>query len=119
MEALTRSVILRLLLQVVPLDQGDRIPPPTPEPSPVPERPVRAVSRRVYPRMPSDISLTTITEEPTQVSSHEIVVCPEVVVETNYGPGGATCIYNSSSRNVSGPVSLWYVLVLHSDVHRK
>lgn len=60
---------------------------PTPEPSPRPrERPVRSVSRHIYPRMPSDISLSTITEEPTQYSSHEIIVQPEVVVETTTIP---------------------------------
>ena len=83
--------------EVVPRDDPDRIATPTPEPSPkLPERPLRSISRRVYPRMPSDISLTTITEEPTQYSSHEIIVQPEVTVEVA-GPGA----YYSSSRNVS------------------
>lgn len=37
-----------------------------------------------YPRrIPSDLSLTTITEEPSQYSSTEIVVQPEVIVETS------------------------------------
>lgn len=90
--------------EVIPLNPGDDcIPPPTPDPSPKPERPVRTVSRgRVYPRMPSDLSLSTITEEPTQYSSHEIVVQPEVVVETSV-PGASVVTNNSSSnsRNVS------------------
>ncbi len=88
--------------EVIPLDDTeDRIPLPTPDPSPKPERPVRTVSRgRVYPRIPSDLSLSTITEEPTQYSSHEIVVQPEVVVETSV-PGASIVTTNSSSSNVS------------------
>ncbi|CAI9725752.1 protein patched homolog 1-like [Octopus vulgaris] len=73
--------------EIVPKDNGDMIEPPTPEPSPRPrERPIKSVSRHIYPRMPSDISLSTITEEPTQYSSHEIIVQPEVVVETTTIP---------------------------------
>ncbi|KAK2149885.1 hypothetical protein LSH36_433g03015 [Paralvinella palmiformis] len=54
--------------EVIPADRSDYLAPPSPELPPAPnprERPVRSVSRRVYPRMPSDISLTTITEEPS------------------------------------------------------
>lgn len=44
----------------------------------------------------SDLSLTTITEEPPSwTSSHEIVVQPEVVVETTTCNGNGNC--NSSS----------------------
>lgn len=66
---------------------------PTPEPSPkLSERyasPSRAQrgNRRIYPRVNSDNSLSTISEEPTQYSSHEIVVQPEVIVETMTLPG--------------------------------
>ncbi|GFN88088.1 patched protein, partial [Plakobranchus ocellatus] len=88
--------------EVIPKDNGDSLPMPTPEPSPqlTPRRPHSSRShhhhnhhqqqhhyrsssgRRVYPRANSDVSLSTISEEPTQYSSHEIVVQPEVVVET-------------------------------------
>ncbi len=85
------------------------LPPPTPEPSPVPERPLRTISRRVYPRMPSDISLTTITEEPTQYSSHEVIVQPEIVVETTVSNGGVTVVHTGNIRNVSLHVSQYYV----------
>lgn len=76
--------------EVLPKDNPDRLSTPTPEPSPrlrVRERERSSRSRRVYPRMNSDISLSTITEEPTQYSSHEIIVQPEVVVETTMIPG--------------------------------
>ncbi|GAB1608434.1 protein patched homolog 1-like [Argonauta hians] len=73
--------------EIVAKDNGDMIDPPTPEPSPRPRgKPIKSVSRHIYPRMPSDISLSTITEEPTQYSSHEIIVQPEVVVETTTIP---------------------------------
>ncbi|KAK7490523.1 hypothetical protein BaRGS_00018309 [Batillaria attramentaria] len=74
-------------------DNPDRLSTPTPEPSPRlrdRDRERSSRSRRVYPRMNSDISLSTITEEPTQYSSHEIIVQPEVVVETTTVPGGGT-----------------------------
>ena len=85
-------------IQVIPKDNPDRLSTPTPEPSPrLGLRDQRSFSssrgRRVYPRRNSDISLSTITEEPTQYSSHEIIVQPEVVVETttvtNSGMAGA------------------------------
>ncbi|XP_064624757.1 protein patched homolog 1-like isoform X2 [Lineus longissimus] len=84
--------------EVVPMDKSDRIAAPSPEPSPPPPgRPQRS-TRRVYPRMPSDLSLSTITEEPTQYSSHEIIVHPEIVVETTTVPGSQS---GSSSRSGS------------------
>lgn len=77
-----------LILQVIPKDNPDRLSTPTPEPSPqLPPRPSRI--RRIIPRVNSDISLSTITEEPTQYSSHEIIVQPEVVVETTTVPNGS------------------------------
>ena len=81
--------------QVIPKDNPDRLSTPTPEPSPrLGLREQRSASssrgRRIYPRRNSDISLSTITEEPTQYSSHEIIVQPEVVVETTTVPSGAT-----------------------------
>jgi hypothetical protein len=85
------------------MDKSDRIAAPSPEPSPPPPgRPQRS-TRRVYPRMPSDLSLSTITEEPTQYSSHEIIVHPEVVVETILVPASLSI---SSSRSGSRNVSL-------------
>ncbi|KAL3869781.1 hypothetical protein ACJMK2_042418, partial [Sinanodonta woodiana] len=99
-------LLLPVLLSIVgpngevrPKNNADRIPTPSPDPSPKPKpkklRPVRTTrsSRRLYPKIPSDISLTTISEEPSQYSSsHEIIVQPEVVVETTTVPteGGAT-----------------------------
>ena len=97
--------------QVIPLEEySDRITMPTPDPSPLPERVrssdrhVRSVSRRVHPRMPprmpSDLSLSTISEEPTQYSSHEIVVEPQVVVETSLpGQPGTHPAVSSSTRD--------------------
>ena len=103
--------------EVIPLDKGEQITPPTPEPSPPPPpRAVRVIPRpssrsvgrrpRVYPRTPSENSLSTISEESTQYSSHEIVFQPEVVVETTTFPGGnsTTSVHNSSSSN--GNVSI-------------
>jgi len=50
----------------------------------------------------SDLSLTTITEEPPSwTSSHEIVVQPEVVVETTTWNGDGSC---NSSRHSSDQV---------------
>lgn len=94
-----------LFIQVRPFDDGDRLPSPSPEPSPKPKkksasRSTRS-SRRLYPRIPSDISLTTISEEPTQYSSHEIIVEPEIIVETTTVPMNGTQHSTNSSRNVS------------------
>lgn len=96
--------IVQFLSQVRPKIDEERIAPPTPEPVPrAVDRPGRSTSRRVYPRIPSNISLTTITEEhSSQYSSHEIIVQPEVVVETTTVPGGVQYESRSSSRNVSG-----------------
>lgn len=54
-----------------------------------------------YPRVPSDVSLSTITEEPSQYSSHEIIVQPELVVETTSAPGTSVVVGNSSSDSSS------------------
>ncbi|XP_052102126.1 protein patched homolog 1-like [Mytilus californianus] len=108
-------VLLPVLLSILgpkgevrPKDDGDRIPTPSPEPSPKPIKKTRKSrpSRRLYPRIPSDISLTTISEEPTQYSSHEIIVEPEVVVETTTVPMGGTHSSNSSSRHTTPPASV-------------
>ncbi|KAL8598952.1 hypothetical protein ACOMHN_006762 [Nucella lapillus] len=88
--------------EVIPKGNPDRLSTPTPEPSPrLPLRDIRRASsssssssrgRRGYQRRNSDLSLSTITEESTQYSSHEIIVEPKVVVETttvpNSGGGG-------------------------------
>ncbi|GIY21761.1 protein patched homolog 1 [Caerostris extrusa] len=69
---------------VVPFDDPERIPTPSPEPSPIRQRVkhARPFTRRIYPRVPSEISLSTITEESTSRHSPEIVVEPELVLET-------------------------------------
>ncbi|XP_076462162.1 protein patched homolog 1-like [Babylonia areolata] len=85
--------------EVVSKDNPNCISPPTPEPSPkLPSRHRRTSSsssssssskshsRRIYQRRYSDASLSTITEESTQYSSHEIIIQPEVVVETTMVP---------------------------------
>ncbi|KAK3091489.1 hypothetical protein FSP39_020198 [Pinctada imbricata] len=99
--------------EVRPKDNPDRLATPSPQASPKPKKkPVRATrsSRRLYPRVPSDISLTTITEEPTQYSSHEIVVEPEVLVETTTVPidgrGASNNSSTSTSRNNTPPDSM-------------
>ncbi|XP_064605910.1 protein patched homolog 1-like [Liolophura sinensis] len=94
--------------EVRPKIDEERIAPPTPEPIPrAVDRPSRSTSRRVYPRIPSNISLTTITEEhSSQYSSHEIIVQPEVVVETTTVPGGVQYESRSSSRNSTPPGSV-------------
>ena len=52
----------------------------------------------------SDLSLTTITEEPPSwTSSHEIVVQPEVVVETATCNGNGSCSSSSSGSECSTP----------------
>lgn len=109
-------VLLPVLLSILgprgevrPFDDGDRLPSPSPEPSPKPKkksasRSTRS-SRRLYPRIPSDISLTTISEEPTQYSSHEIIVEPEIIVETTTVPMNGTQHSTNSSRNNTPPTS--------------
>ena len=116
--------------ELIPADGEDRIAPPTPEPSPCMERCSRGrhgestggsskmhnnssssnnnnsnnnncsnVPRRLR---GSDLSLTTITEEPPSwTSSHEIVVQPEVVVETTTWNGDGTCNSRHSSDQVT------------------
>lgn len=117
--------------QLVPTSGEDRIAPPTPEPSPCMERCNRRGDSSIYagsrsqadgsgsngsssnnnsgvayvPRRlrGSDLSLTTITEEPPSwTSSHEIVVQPEVVVETTTCNGNGSC---NSARSASEPSS--------------
>lgn len=71
--------------EIIPHDDPNRISTPTPEPSPLCERIQRSrpFKRRIYPRINSEISLSTISEEQGSChSSHEIIVEPEVVVET-------------------------------------
>lgn len=111
--------------EVRPKDNAERIPTPSPENSPklkkirnLPVRATRSSRKMKYPRrIPSDLSLTTITEEPSQYSSTEIVVQPEVVVETSVPPGategggGSSSRYNvttsnNNSKNISPPGSL-------------
>uniref|UniRef100_T1IK20 SSD domain-containing protein n=1 Tax=Strigamia maritima TaxID=126957 RepID=T1IK20_STRMM len=93
--------------EVIPKDNPDRIATPTPEPSPPRVRykckknkADLQQNRRMY---PSEISLSTITEEPPSwQSSHEIVVQPEVVVETttSYPRNEDKNDEDSSSTNV-------------------
>nr|AGV52780.1 patched protein [Archegozetes longisetosus] len=103
--ALNGLVLLPVLLsiigpppEIIPFDYEDRISTPSPSPSPsLSRKKLRSVSgpyfsRRSYPRVQSEISLSTISEEPQSYhSSHEIVVQPEFVVETTTitnGPNG-------------------------------
>lgn len=88
--------------EVVPSDKSDKLSPPTPEPSPPPRsRRSRGLTRHHgYPRVPSDISLTTITEESSQYSSHEIIVQPHVVVETTV-PAAVVTVEDGTKRNTS------------------
>jgi len=118
--------------ELIPISGEDHIAPPTPEPSPCMERcnrrgdsstgagsrsqvdansssgnnnssAVTYVPRRLR---GSDLSLTTITEEPPSwTSSHEIVVSPEVVVETTTCNGDGSC---GSSRNHSSDQVNYY-----------
>ena len=76
---------INISFQVIPKGNADRLATPTPEPSPKPERfyHSRGRSHRGVRRG----SLSTISEEPTQYSSHEIIVQPEVYVETTTLPG--------------------------------
>lgn len=87
--------------EVVPKADPNRICIPTPEPSPPCEQvsKMRQISRRIHPhRATSDISLSTITEEPQSYqSAHEIIVQPEVVVETVYPQ-------NNRSQHNTSPV---------------
>lgn len=92
--------------EIRPKNDEDRIPTPSPEPSPKPVKKKsssvsrsRGSGRHFYPRIPSDVSLTTITEEPSQYSSHEIVVEPEVVVETTTIPTNHGSISSSDDES--------------------
>ncbi|KAI9550392.1 putative hedgehog receptor patched [Daphnia sinensis] len=125
--------------EVIPANGEDRIATPTPMPSPCMERcsrrggdssgagfrsqsesgingnnnnnnnnnpSVTYVPRRLR---GSDLSLTTITEEPPSwTSSHEIVVQPEVVVETTTGSdcNSSSSSSSSSSGGSSPPMSV-------------
>lgn len=63
----------------------------------------------------SDLSLTTITEEPPSwTSSHEIVVQPEVVVETTTCNGDGSC---GSSRHSSDHVNNNFLLSFNRIIH--
>lgn len=95
--------------QVRPKEDPERISTPSPEASPIRQRIRHArpfSSRRMYPRMPSEISLSTITEESSSChSSHEIVVQPEVIVETTTvtnTSNGATTV-NTTTSTPSSP----------------
>ncbi|KAG8179321.1 hypothetical protein JTE90_021988 [Oedothorax gibbosus] len=88
--------------EVIPYDDPERIPSPSPEPSPLRQRVkhARPFNRRIYPRVPSEISLSTITEESQSCHSHEIVVQPEVTVETTTvtnTTNGVTTVNTSTS----------------------
>ncbi|XP_054162571.1 protein patched-like [Oppia nitens] len=94
--ALNGLLLLPVLLSIIgpppelmPFDYEDRIPTPSPVSSPtVSRKKLRSMNgtyftRRSYPRVQSEISLSTISEEQQSYhSSHEIVVQPEFVVET-------------------------------------
>ena len=94
--ALNGLVLLPVLLsligppsEIVPFEHEDRISTPSPPASPsISRKKSRVVGgqyfgRKSYPRVQSEISLSTISEEPHSYhSSREIVVQPELVVET-------------------------------------
>ncbi|XP_049784398.1 protein patched [Schistocerca cancellata] len=90
--------------EVIPHEHTDRISTPTPPPSPAHGRSGSCRITKVAPprrsahcnRLHAEPSLTTITEEGNSWhSTHEIVVQPELVVETTYAPATAS----SSSQN--------------------
>jgi len=84
--------------EMIPFIYEDRTSTPSHSPS-ISRKKLRTVtvpyfSRRSYPRVQSEISLSTISEEPQSYhSSHEIVVQPEIVVET-------TTITNSPNNHI-------------------
>ena len=87
------------------------IDPPTPEPSPLPSPvPKPRTSRRTSKpskRHQSDATLSTISEEPSQASSSDVVVEPQVKVETTVVP--STSSQSTSSRdNRHRRVSLFF-----------
>ena len=112
--ALNGLVLLPVLLsiigppaEIIPFDYEDRIATPSPTPSPCLPRKKRSVSgpyfsRRSYPRVQSEISLSTISEEPQSYhSSHEIVVQPEFVVETTTITSPTNCGTHTISQTTS------------------
>ena len=117
--ALNGLVLLPVLLsiigpppEIIPFDYEDRIATPSPTPSPCLPRKKRSVpyfSRRSYPRVQSEISLSTISEEPQSYhSSHEIVVQPEFVVETTTitsPTNGGTQTISQTTSTSSTPTS--------------
>lgn len=120
--ALNGLVLLPVLLsvigpppEIIPFDYEDRIATPSPPSSPVPKKKLRSLSgpyfcRRSYPRVQSEISLSTISEEPQSYhSSHEIVVQPEFVVETTTitspGSGPQTISHTTSGPNTGSTAS--------------
>lgn len=100
--------------QVVPYDDPDRIPSPSPEPSPLRQRVkhARPFTRRIYPRVPSEISLSTITEESQSCHSHEIVVQPEVTVETTTVTNTTNGVTTVNTSTSSPEVSFDFVCVI-------
>ncbi|CAG2060445.1 unnamed protein product, partial [Timema podura] len=99
---------------VVPYDHPDRISTPSPPPSPVRTRVGSCRVSKVAPprrgqcnRLHAEPSLTTITEEGNSWhSTHEIVVQPELVVETTtYGPTQKTASESCPSSQTSTPPS--------------
>nr|CAD7405278.1 unnamed protein product [Timema cristinae] len=98
--------------EVVPYDHPDRISTPSPPPSPVRTRVGSCRVSKVAPprrgqcnRLHAEPSLTTITEEGNSWhSTHEIVVQPELVVETTtYGPTQKTLSESCPSSHTSTP----------------
>ena len=84
------------------------IDPPTPEPSPLPSPlPKPRTSRRTSKpskRHQSDATLSTISEEPSQASSSDVVVEPQVKVETTVVPSTSsqsTSIRDNRHQRVS------------------
>ncbi|NP_001310737.1 protein patched-like [Parasteatoda tepidariorum] len=90
--------------EVIPSDNSNRLQTPSPEPSPPIRQRVRLARpfhRRVYPRVPSEISLSTITEESGSCHSAEIIVQPEVTVETTTvtNTSNGTTTVNTTTNN--------------------
>src|SRR6218665_370173 len=82
-------------MQVIPCNGMDYLLPPTPPHSPRPASKKPCTERKPPPRIPCNISLTTIAEEPSHFSSSSsdskisVHVHPEVLVQTP-SPGGTT-----------------------------
>lgn len=78
--------------------QSTSLPPPTPDPTPPPS--LLASKRRKmshHQRAPSDAVLSTISEEPSQLSSQDIVVEPQIKVETTVIPANTSNIKQVST----------------------